>query len=36
MLVEQHHVPLGLALAGEEHAPDLGKAEQTIVSLNGF
>ena len=36
MLVKQHHAPLGLALAGEEFALNLGKAEQAVIGLDGF
>ena len=36
MLVEQHHAPLGLALAGEKHMLDLRETEQTIIGMDGF
>lgn len=36
VLVEQHHAPLSLAFAGEELSPDLGEAEQAVVSLDRF
>jgi len=36
MLVEQHHAPFCLAFAGEEFPPNLGKAEQSIVAMDGL
>ena len=36
MLVEQLEAFLGLALAGEEQALDLGEAQHAVVGMDGF